>query len=68
MGGEGNAADGHRAGEFREPSGGSVRDSEQKPRGGRITALPGQIGAAAASGVTGGAEGCGRDLGEEGLA
>ena len=39
---------GGRSGKFREPSGGSVRDSEQKPRGGRITVLPGRIGAAAA--------------------
>ena len=68
MGREGKAADGHRAGEFREPSGGSGRDTECNPEAERITALPGQIGAAAASGVTGGAEGCGRDLGEEGPA
>ena len=57
MGREGKAADGHRAGEFREPSGGSVRDSEQKPRGGRITALPERIGAAAASEGAGGSGG-----------
>jgi len=53
------------SGNRQEGAGGTL---SRNPGAERITALPGQIGAAAASGVTGGAEGCGRDLGEEGPA
>ena len=68
MGGEGKAADGHRAGEFREPSGGSVRDSEQKPRGGAHHSPSGADWCGRGLRVPEGAEGRGRDLGEEGPA
>ena len=66
--GRGKAADWHRAGEFREPSGGSGRDSEQKPWGGAHHSPSGTDWCGRGLRGPERAEGRGRDLGEEGPA
>ena len=66
--GRGKAPEWRGPGEFREPSGGSGRDSEQKPRGGAHHSPSGADWCGRGLRGPERAEGRGRDLGEEGPA